>query len=135
MWQVISLLTLIALVWVNEAFDLAALISGVPPQPADWGSASVLTVGIGFVGLAGMMQVYRQKRQIARESVTICSYCRKVQFNRQSWDHIEDFFSERTFATLSHGVCPDCGAKVMHDYRCGKKNAGARDTIAPEMVA
>ena len=64
--------------------------------------------------------------------MTICSYCGKVQVNERAWEKIETFFSERMHARLSHGVCPDCGERVMRDYRCGKKNAGSRETIQSE---
>lgn len=38
----------------------------------------------------------------------ICSYCKKIRDDQQSWHHVESYVAEHTEAHFSHAVCPDC---------------------------
>jgi hypothetical protein len=131
-WQVACLFGVIDLIWLNEMIDLQAKLFGVPPSPGEWGCASFLTIGVIFLGVIAIFPVYRLGNGMVRRSVTICSYCGRVQVNERAWEKIELFFFDRMEARLSHGVCPECGERVMRDYRCGKKNAGSREAIQSE---
>jgi phosphoserine phosphatase RsbU/P len=42
-----------------------------------------------------------------------CMYCKKIRDERNKWVHIEQFISQRTEASFSHGVCPDCYNEVV----------------------
>ncbi len=132
-WQLVAFAVLIGIVWLNEALDWPAFFFGLPARAPDWDRAAILTAGVFVAILIAVVPLYLQKRRVLGESVTICSYCRRVQNEAKSWAHVESFFSERAFATVSHGVCPECSAKVMHDYHAGRKDAGARETIVSEL--
>jgi DNA-binding response OmpR family regulator len=43
----------------------------------------------------------------------ICSYCKKIRDEKDTWQPIEGYISTRTEATFSHGVCPSCIEKYM----------------------
>ena len=53
-----------------------------------------------------------QDRQL-QELIPICSYCKKVADDRNYWQQVESYISTRTGAQFSHGVCPQCYAKVI----------------------
>jgi DNA-binding response OmpR family regulator len=38
----------------------------------------------------------------------ICSYCRKIRDPSDRWHEIEDYISNRTDASFTHGICPGC---------------------------
>ena len=38
----------------------------------------------------------------------ICASCKSIRTDDGYWNRIEEYFSTRTDARLSHGVCPDC---------------------------
>jgi DNA-binding response OmpR family regulator len=38
----------------------------------------------------------------------ICSYCKKIRNDRNYWQQVEGYISERSDAHFSHGICPDC---------------------------
>jgi len=38
----------------------------------------------------------------------ICSYCKRIRDEAESWSQVEDFVSRRTEAQFSHGICPAC---------------------------
>ena len=37
-----------------------------------------------------------------------CMYCKKIRDERSRWVNIEQYISQRTEASFSHGVCPHC---------------------------
>jgi GAF domain-containing protein len=43
----------------------------------------------------------------------ICAYCKKVRNDRNYWEQIETYIGERSEATFSHGICPDCRARIV----------------------
>jgi hypothetical protein len=42
----------------------------------------------------------------------ICSSCKKVRDDDGYWSRIEAFISDHSEAQFSHGICPDCAAKL-----------------------
>ncbi len=43
----------------------------------------------------------------------ICSYCKRVRSDADSWHRIEEYVSAHSAARFSHGVCPQCVEKVL----------------------
>lgn len=43
----------------------------------------------------------------------ICSYCKKIRNDQNSWEQMETYISEHSHATFSHGICPDCRSTVV----------------------
>ena len=43
----------------------------------------------------------------------ICSYCNKIRDDGNYWRSVEQYISEHSDATFSHGVCPDCYEKFL----------------------
>lgn len=56
----------------------------------------------------------------------ICSQCKKVRDDQGYWSQIETYLSERTEATFTHGVCPDCARRFREDMqaRRARKDEG-----------
>jgi len=42
-----------------------------------------------------------------------CMYCKKIRDERSRWVNIEQYISQRTEASFSHGVCPHCYEKLV----------------------
>ena len=43
-----------------------------------------------------------------RSILPICSYCRRIRDDKNSWHSVEDYISEHTATLFSHGICPSC---------------------------
>lgn len=43
----------------------------------------------------------------------ICAYCKKIRNDRNYWEAIESYIGERSAATFSHGICPECRERVV----------------------
>ena len=52
--------------------------------------------------------------------ISICSYCKKVRTEEQSWEHLETYISEHSDALFSHGACPECARAQMDEYKAQK---------------
>ena len=50
-------------------------------------------------------------------TIPICSYCKKIRTEEQSWEQLEKYFTENSDATFSHGACPDCAREQRRLYR------------------
>lgn len=86
---------------------------------ADAGVDDFLTKPLDFAELWMRLRVAErilryttQVRQL-EEMLPICSYCKKIRDDRNYWQQIEGYISERTGSDFSHSVCPDCYKNVV----------------------
>ncbi|MBU5613008.1 PDC sensor domain-containing protein [Geomonas azotofigens] len=49
--------------------------------------------------------------------ISICSYCKKIRTEEDSWQQLEMYFSEHSDAMFSHGICPDCAADQQRIFK------------------
>lgn len=45
----------------------------------------------------------------------ICSYCKKIRNETNYWEQVDSYLTSHSDVELTHGVCPDCLAKVMKE--------------------
>jgi ligand-binding sensor domain-containing protein len=45
----------------------------------------------------------------------ICAWCKKIRDDKGYWSRIEAYLSARTDAQFTHGICPDCNAKLIDE--------------------
>lgn len=48
--------------------------------------------------------------------VPICAWCHKIRSDRGYWEQIEDFVESQSGAGISHGICPECQARLLGGY-------------------
>jgi hypothetical protein len=90
-----------------------------------------MAVFLGFAVLVA--QTVKQTRALAKEVQTlegllpICSYCKRIRSENNSWEQLESYISEHSEARFSHGLCEDCLhkhypqlAEKMKDFGEGK---------------
>jgi len=51
--------------------------------------------------------------KVLRGILPICSYCQRIRDEGGGWTRLDQFVAERTQASFSHGVCPDCLRRVL----------------------
>jgi hypothetical protein len=112
-WQFLTFFALMLTIWVNEIWDLAALVYGTTPQPPNIFNASILSAAVIAIAIVTVLHTYHQQQRIIRGLLTICSYCHKVKVDDKLWKQIESFVADRSLAAFSHGICPECFCKVM----------------------
>ncbi len=52
-----------------------------------------------------------------RDILPICSFCKKIRDDDDSWQLIEQYISEHSDTRFSHGLCPDCAKKHYPDLQ------------------
>jgi hypothetical protein len=50
-----------------------------------------------------------------RSLVPICAYCKKIRDDEAFWQSVENYFKVHLSLDFSHGVCPECEAKLYRD--------------------
>lgn len=60
-----------------------------------------------------------------RGVLIICSYCKKVEANPETWVDLEKYVREHSDAEFTHGVCPDCFQKIAQEQMA--RGVSARD--------
>jgi K+-sensing histidine kinase KdpD len=48
-----------------------------------------------------------------RGTLLICSYCKKIETNPETWMEVESYVRSHSDAEFNHGVCPDCMRREM----------------------
>lgn len=115
LWQFLCFFLLVCFVWAAQIVDLKRFIFSTAPATADWLQTCLLTAGIIAVGIITVGYTYIQEKRILRGFIIVCSYCHKVQIENKAWQQMEAYVSDHTRAEFTHGVCPTCYERIMHD--------------------
>jgi DNA-binding response OmpR family regulator len=77
-------------------------------------------VGVRVVRLQGELarRIRELEEALARVDelhgiLPVCSYCKKVRSDADSWHRMEDYVTAHSSARFSHGVCPSCVEAVL----------------------
>ena len=98
--------------WRTLLADLAPfhgelLVVGTTPEPLDFAEL--------WMRLRVAERILRYTTQVRQleQMLPICSYCKKIRDDRNYWQQIEGYISERTGSDFSHSVCPECYERVV----------------------
>jgi CheY-like chemotaxis protein len=72
--------------------------------------------------LAELAEAHEEIKSL-RSLIPICSYCRRVRHDDGYWQHLESYLAATSRMDFSHGICPDCYARLEVDPPCGKPPA------------
>jgi len=114
--------------------ELRACAAGVQPTAAGDGMLLRFEGPDGPMGLLGMAQLafpnqipaYLETARTLLDAaqlalgnarnlhgmIRICAWCRQVKDEDKGWGTFEDYLHEQSSATFSHGMCPDCAARL-----------------------
>lgn len=59
------------------------------------------------------------KVKTLRGLLPICSSCKKIRDDKGYWNRIESYISRHSDLEFSHGICPDCKARLYPDLKNG----------------
>jgi hypothetical protein len=114
-----SVRLLLAVAFVFLMLNLDALIDSVHhPEIPYFDAEHFITGGVIAIitgMLLGLLELYIRRLERALENVKtlegmlpICSSCKKIRTPDNEWHVIEKYIKERTDATFTHGICPEC---------------------------
>jgi hypothetical protein len=123
-WQCVALLMLNLFVWVNEMLDLPAVYFEAQPRPFDPSRACVSCAAILLVGIVLVGHTYIQEQQIIRGLISICSHCKKIRIDSNTWQQIEQYVGKHGEISFTHGICPECLKRTMAEVTGHDKTGG-----------
>lgn len=53
----------------------------------------------------------------------ICSSCKKIRDDKGYWNKVEQYISQHTDASFTHGICPDCAEKIYPGFLKKQSNS------------
>ena len=114
LWQSLAFLIVIVLTWSDALFDLYHFILGMPPVTKDLNRTAITTVIIILLWMFSAYKIYRVVSRLSylESFLLVCAWCRKIEYQNQ-WLSIEAHFTEKTGRKPSHGICPECSAKLL----------------------
>ena len=76
-------------------------------------TAMVMTVLFGILSIyvANLRRALKEIKTL-EGLLPICSACHKIRSTDDQWHILEKYITERTEATFTHGLCPDCAKKL-----------------------
>ena len=112
-WQFLTFIMLILVVWVNEVRDMPALLFDTAPQDVNIFRGCLLTAAVLVTAIVAIGNTYLQQKRVVNSLISVCATCKKVRVNQHQWKQMEEYISDNSLLTFTHGLCPDCTEKVM----------------------
>ena len=53
--------------------------------------------------------------------IPICSFCKKIRDDKDSWQQLESYISNHSEALFSHGICPACTEAYLERLNSSKQ--------------
>ena len=104
-------------------FNLDAIVDdSLHPEISYFDTEHILTgsiIALTTAVLLGLLELYIRRLERALDNVKtlegmlpICASCKKIRTPDNQWHIIEQYIGQRTDATFTHGMCPDCAKKL-----------------------
>jgi hypothetical protein len=122
-YEAVAFATIILFIWLDEILDIPSLLLGAEKTPVNWRESLFESVGIL---LLGAVIIHFTKKMFERMKtlegiLPVCASCKKIRDEQNNWHAIESYIHERSDAQFSHGICPECAAKLYPDFNPYKK--------------
>jgi hypothetical protein len=123
-------LLIVAIIWMDEIFDLPHLLFGAAPTPlrlGEGGLESTLTVAVGIVIVSITYRAFRRIEYL-ESLVVMCAWCRRVRA-QEEWLTVEAFLERQHNARTTHGICEGCAAGIALPPHIPSARSGMRAPI------
>jgi hypothetical protein len=120
-------LLIVAIIWMDEIFDLPHLLFGAAPTPLRLGEGfleSALTVAVGTVIVSITYRAFRRIEYL-ESLVVMCAWCRRVRA-QEEWLTVEAFLERQHNARTTHGICEGCAAGITMPPHIPSSRSGVR---------
>lgn len=116
-WQLLTFIMMLLLIWVSELRDMPSLLFNTAASGVNYFRACTLSAAVLITAIIAIGNTYLQQKRVLTHLISVCSNCHKVQVNENNWRRVEDYVSEHSPLTFTHGLCPECQAKIMQTIK------------------
>jgi len=60
-----------------------------------------------------VVEELRSELKTLQGILPICAGCKKIRRSDGAWESVESYIRDRSEATFTHGICPDCTEKML----------------------
>lgn len=113
LWQLITFIVLILLVWINELRDGALFFFNSSAGEFNIYRVSILTAAVFITAIITIGNTYLQEQRVVKSMISVCSSCHRVRLNDKVWQKLEEYIGERSLFSFTHGLCPECTTDLM----------------------
>src|SRR5829696_5230622 len=106
-------LAIVAIIWLDEIFDLPRLLFGAAPtplRPIEGLLESFLTLAVAAVIVAITYRAFRRIEYL-ESLIVMCAWCRRVR-SGDEWLTVEHFLERQHQSRTSHGICQGCAGTI-----------------------
>lgn len=122
--EILAFTLIVLFIWIDEVLDIPYLLLGAEATPINWRES--LFESISIITLAVIIVTYTNKifkrMKYLEGFLSICASCKKIRDDKGNWQQIESYIRERSEATFSHGICPECAEKLYPEFNPYNKN-------------
>ena len=110
-------LAIVAIIWLDEIFDLPRLLFGAAPtplRPIEGLLESFLTLAVAAVIVAITYRAFRRIEYL-ESLIVMCAWCRQVRSSGE-WLIVEEFLERQHQSRTTHGICESCADRVAMPF-------------------
>jgi hypothetical protein len=91
-------------------FEISVLPEAMPQEMVNTGIHLIVLVGFAVLAdrTAQQTRALQHEVTLLRGILPICSFCKKIRREDNTWEHMETYITKRSEAQFSHSVCPAC---------------------------
>ncbi len=122
-YEFITIISIIALIWLNEIIDIPHLLLGAESTPINWRESLFESIIIAFFGaviINSSNKLFRKMKYL-EGILPVCASCKRIRDDKNHWHQIESFISDMSEAEFSHTICPECAEKLYPKLNLKKK--------------
>ncbi len=123
-WQFMTFVVLLLLIWLNEIGDLQEFFFKTAAGEMNIFRGCILSAGVFLVAMVAIGNTYIQQKRVLKSLISVCANCHKVRIKPNVWKQMEDYVSDNSLLTFTHGLCPECLAEVMRDIESRQAGTG-----------
>jgi hypothetical protein len=131
-YETIAFSSIILLIWLDELIDIPGYLLGAKPTPINWRESffeSVCILLLGIIIIRFTSTIIKRMKYL-EGILPVCASCKRIRDSNDHWHQIESYIRERSDVEFSHGICPDCAAKLYPDLYQNNKQASTSDRAA-----
>lgn len=128
LWQFLTFVILLLLIWLNELSNLTSWFFKIKNDEVNIFRGCVLSAGVFLTAMVAIGNTYVQQKRVLRSLISVCAQCHRVQIKPNVWTQMEEYVSDNSLLTFTHGLCPKCMAAALRDIedrQAGKQAAKA----------
>ena len=116
LYEIAGFAGIMVLLWLDEILDLPWRLFGGQPTPINWMESIIESFFVLILGAFVVSMTIRHLRRIKylEGFLPICAYCKKIRIDG-NWIPFEQYISDHSNATFTHGYCPECAEKHFNE--------------------